>query len=358
MALTLGHQQLCKAQRARQPNVVACSHPHGLPVARSSSLASEVCRLLLMKPSPAQQFQASFRHRTSVVRNLEPFMSVKASARKTSGSFDCYWEIKRAVFTGLKECIWMKLHGWEEILLSKPGKEVLIKSIIQAIPTYMMSIFRLPDGLIDDIHLMMARFWWGSTDLSRKLNWQRVGNGSDIKVWESAWLLGCSSVLVLTPLPNSDMSFRLCDLIDVDSMSWKVEAVQEYFWASHQAFILSIPLSIRCTRDVLYWWPLKTGEYNVKSEYWLGKRNPNTGLSHQGSDVWKIISSLKGPLKLCHFLWRAFQIWSVSDFAALVSQAPYSDFSPRFLWLASKVSSKELLTMASLIWVASGAVTR
>lgn len=48
---------------------------------------------------------------------------------------------KRAVFAVLKERIWKKLQGWKEKLLARPGKEVLIKAVAQAIPTYMMSIF-------------------------------------------------------------------------------------------------------------------------------------------------------------------------------------------------------------------------
>lgn len=43
--------------------------------------------------------------------------------------------------------------------------------MIQAIPTYMMSIFRLPDSLIADIQGMMARFWWGTTEDKRCMHW-------------------------------------------------------------------------------------------------------------------------------------------------------------------------------------------
>lgn len=35
----------------------------------------------------------------------------------------------------------------------------------------MMSIFKLPDSLLDDIHSMMANFWWGSTNENRKTHW-------------------------------------------------------------------------------------------------------------------------------------------------------------------------------------------
>lgn len=69
--------------------------------------------------------------------------------------------LKKAIFAFLKERIWKKLNGWKEKLSSRPGKELLIKAIAQAIPTYMMSIFRIPDGLLDETHSLLVRFWWG-----------------------------------------------------------------------------------------------------------------------------------------------------------------------------------------------------
>lgn len=65
---------------------------------------------------------------------------------------------KKAIFSGLKDRIWKKVQGWKENFLSRVGREFLIKSVIQAIPIYMMSIFRLPEGLINDIHSMFAKF--------------------------------------------------------------------------------------------------------------------------------------------------------------------------------------------------------
>ncbi|XP_048491644.1 uncharacterized protein LOC125492933 [Beta vulgaris subsp. vulgaris] len=68
---------------------------------------------------------------------------------------------KKMVFAVLKERVWKKLQGWKEKLLSRAGKEVLLKSVIQSIPTYMISLFALPEGILDDINSMCARFWWG-----------------------------------------------------------------------------------------------------------------------------------------------------------------------------------------------------
>ncbi|XP_021768525.1 uncharacterized protein LOC110732828 [Chenopodium quinoa] len=38
----------------------------------------------------------------------------------------------------------------------------------------MMSIFKIPEGLIDEIHSLLARFWWGSTESSRKMHWHNL----------------------------------------------------------------------------------------------------------------------------------------------------------------------------------------
>uniref|UniRef100_A0A803LRS4 Reverse transcriptase n=1 Tax=Chenopodium quinoa TaxID=63459 RepID=A0A803LRS4_CHEQI len=80
---------------------------------------------------------------------------------------------KKLIFACLKERIWKKLQGWKEKLLSRPGKEILIKAVAQAIPTYMMSIFKIPDGLIDEIHSLLAKFWWGSNGAERKMHWHK-----------------------------------------------------------------------------------------------------------------------------------------------------------------------------------------
>lgn len=56
-------------------------------------------------------------------------------------------------------------------MLSKPGKEILIKAIAQAIPTYMMSVFHIPDSLLQEIQSMCARFWWGCAGAERTMHW-------------------------------------------------------------------------------------------------------------------------------------------------------------------------------------------
>ena len=68
---------------------------------------------------------------------------------------------KQNTFNDLKEKLGNKLFGWKEKLLSNADKEILIKSVAQAIPSYTMSCFKLPDAMCDDFAGLMRRFWWG-----------------------------------------------------------------------------------------------------------------------------------------------------------------------------------------------------
>lgn len=56
-------------------------------------------------------------------------------------------------------------------MLSMGGREILIKEVAQAIPTYTMSCFLLPKGVCDEIEGMMRRFWWEQREQESKMAW-------------------------------------------------------------------------------------------------------------------------------------------------------------------------------------------
>jgi hypothetical protein len=60
---------------------------------------------------------------------------------------------------------------WDDNHKSQAAKEVLIKSIAQAIPLYVMSVFKLPLGLCDELTSMIRRYWWGAENGKRKTHW-------------------------------------------------------------------------------------------------------------------------------------------------------------------------------------------
>jgi hypothetical protein len=71
------------------------------------------------------------------------------------------WRSKKETFSYIKDWIWKIINSWRSYPLSKAGKEVMIKSILQAIPAYVMTIYLLPDTLINDIERMINVFWRG-----------------------------------------------------------------------------------------------------------------------------------------------------------------------------------------------------
>jgi hypothetical protein len=78
---------------------------------------------------------------------------------------------KSKEFQYLKDKIWLRIQGWKEKLLSKAGKEILIKAVALAIPTYAMSCFDLTRSLCEEISAMICRYWWSNQDERNKCHW-------------------------------------------------------------------------------------------------------------------------------------------------------------------------------------------
>jgi len=81
---------------------------------------------------------------------------------------------KKAIFSYLKDHIWNKCQSWSARSLSRAGKEILIKSITHAIPSYCMGAFLFHASLCEEIERMMNSFYWGSKKNGRRgINWMR-----------------------------------------------------------------------------------------------------------------------------------------------------------------------------------------
>ena len=65
---------------------------------------------------------------------------------------------KYQAFSFLKDRVWKKMQGWKGKMLSKVGKEVLIKVVAQSIPTYTMGVFLLPARLCNKLNVYVQDF--------------------------------------------------------------------------------------------------------------------------------------------------------------------------------------------------------
>ncbi|XP_060967365.1 uncharacterized protein LOC133035538 [Cannabis sativa] len=114
-------------------------------------------------------------------------------------------------------------------------KEILLKTIIQSLPTYAMSVFLLIIGTCHEIEEAMARFWW-------KPNSSK-GKGSSTSILNHPWLPDRANRFVTTVHPSL-LNQNVCSLLSTESRSWDRDLVFDMFNARDANLILGIPLSL------------------------------------------------------------------------------------------------------------------
>ena len=91
---------------------------------------------------------------------------------KYLGIPSCVGRNKKEIFSFIKDKAWKRIQGWKRRSLSKAGKEILLKTVIQSVPMYVMQVFLLPIFLCSELERMMNSFWWDKNGLnSRGINW-------------------------------------------------------------------------------------------------------------------------------------------------------------------------------------------
>lgn len=61
----------------------------------------------------------------------------------------------------LKDKVWSCINNWKNIFLFQAGKEVLLKLVVQVIPTYTMGMFKLFQRTCIKMVSLMFKFWQG-----------------------------------------------------------------------------------------------------------------------------------------------------------------------------------------------------
>ncbi|CAM8976493.1 unnamed protein product [Rhodiola kirilowii] len=74
-------------------------------------------------------------------------------------------------FLEVVDRFWAKTSSWNNATLFCGGKEILIKSVLQAIPQYFMHCFMLPESVVNRLQAIISRFWWSQKMENRPMHW-------------------------------------------------------------------------------------------------------------------------------------------------------------------------------------------
>jgi hypothetical protein len=75
-----------------------------------------------------------------------------------------------------------RLDGWKKAFLSKGGRLTLIQAVLSSLPTYYMSLFKIPVSVAKRMESMMRNFLWEGIGEGRKdhlINWEVVSKSRE-----------------------------------------------------------------------------------------------------------------------------------------------------------------------------------
>jgi hypothetical protein len=78
--------------------------------------------------------------------------------------------MKNGKFEPIKERYKKKLNDWAEKYASSAAKEMLIKSVGQAIPLHAMTVFKFSISLCEDLMSMTRTLWWDEEDDKKSIH--------------------------------------------------------------------------------------------------------------------------------------------------------------------------------------------
>jgi hypothetical protein len=63
------------------------------------------------------------------------------------------------------------LVAWDDSFTSHASEKVLVISIAQALLAYVICVFKLSNGICDELMKIIRRYYWGAAEGKRKTHW-------------------------------------------------------------------------------------------------------------------------------------------------------------------------------------------
>ncbi|KAL0381479.1 UNVERIFIED_CONTAM: putative mitochondrial protein [Sesamum angustifolium] len=245
------------------------------------------------------------------------------------------------------------------------GKAVLIQAVVQAIPSYSMSCFRLPKTLLVEFQSLVANFFWHDGDKRRihcKAAWRllsrpdslvskvlkakyfprshlfearlgahpsytwrsiwaamdlfqagcrwRISTRHAVRIWQDPWIPRIPSFRIITPKPSSCPWTYVSDLVLASTREWNEVTISALFWPEDRDYILQIPLSFSNVPDLLIWHYSPNGIFSVRSAYHLALSLDSPANSSTGRwdrRMWQVVWQAHIPNKAKVFMWQAIR---------------------------------------------------
>lgn len=74
-------------------------------------------------------------------------------------------------FESLEARLSSRASGWKGRLLNRKGRGIMIKAVLQVIPTRQMSCLKLPKQVLQKLNSITLDFWWDQKNVINKIHW-------------------------------------------------------------------------------------------------------------------------------------------------------------------------------------------
>ncbi|GKB64615.1 reverse transcriptase [Tanacetum coccineum] len=134
---------------------------------------------------------AIFSPNTSQELQLDLCRCLKVTIMDTKGTYlglpTIHGRNKNELLSYILDRVLKKMQGWKQKFLSHAGRTILIKLVIQSIPSYAMQCYILPAGFLNKLMSHVKHFFWGGDAHEKHIHWIKWERLSRPKKEDGAW---------------------------------------------------------------------------------------------------------------------------------------------------------------------------